>query len=106
MSETEVLEGRLLDEACELTLAELARACAVPAEAVVELVEEGILAPRGRSVAEWRFPGPSLARARTVLRLRADLGLDLAGAALVMELLDELRRLRRRVRRLERELGW
>ncbi|WP_293469970.1 chaperone modulator CbpM [Polaromonas sp.] len=40
-------------------------------------------------------------RARVALRLQTDLDVNLAGAALALELLDELDELRARVQRLE-----
>ncbi len=96
-----IMEGVLLDEECSLTLAELSRACAARGEWVMELVEEGILEPSGGTPAEWRFAAPSLQRARVVRNLQRDLGVNLAGAALVLDLLDEVERLRARLRRFE-----
>lgn len=95
----------LLDEATELTLRDLCAACDLHAEALVEMVEQGMLSPRGTTPASWRFPGTSLKRVRTAQRLQQDLGVNLAGAALALELLDELARLRARVRLLECQLG-
>jgi chaperone modulatory protein CbpM len=44
-------------------------------------------------------------RARRALRLQRDLDLNLAGAALALDLLDEVEILRERVRVLEYQLG-
>lgn len=97
----EILEGILLDEECSLTLAELSRACAMHGEWIMELVQEGVLEPQGGDVAHWRFGAPALRRARIVRNLQQDLGVNLSGAALVLELLEELETLRARLRRLE-----
>jgi len=97
----DILTGLLLDEECSLTLVELGRACMVHAEWIVELVDEGILEPRGRDTAHWRFSGPSLLRARTVMRLQKDLGINIAGAALVLDLMDEIEGLRAHLHVLE-----
>jgi len=96
-----LLDGEVLEEDVELTLAELCRACQVPAEQVFELVEEGLVEPLGREPARWRFHGVSLRRVRCALRLERDLGVNLAGAALALELLDELQAMRERLKRLE-----
>ena len=40
--------GIVPEEPADLTLADICRACAVQTEFVVELVEEGVLAPAGR----------------------------------------------------------
>jgi chaperone modulatory protein CbpM len=87
----------ILEEQTGLTLIEVCRACAVHAERIVELVEEGVLAPVGRETHLWRFSGAHLRRAAVALRLQRDLGVNLAGAALALELLDELEALRARL---------
>lgn len=104
--ETETIAGLVLDETGELTLAEISRACHIHAEFVLTLVEEGILQPRGRRPADWRFPAAALARARLALRLQQDLDLNLAGCALAIELLEQLRQANQRIANLERQLDW
>ncbi len=96
MSE-KILTGLIVDEEMTLTLAELSRACCVHAEWIVELVEEGILEAQSEAGSGWHFSGPSLRRARMAVHLQQDLGINLAGAALVLDLMDELESLRRRV---------
>lgn len=91
-----LLSGELIDEDMELSLAELCRACRVPAEQIVELVSEGVIEPLGQGPRHWRFHAISVRRVQCALRLERDLGVNLAGAALALELLEELERLRRR----------
>ncbi|WP_029524962.1 chaperone modulator CbpM [Polaromonas glacialis] len=95
------ITGLILEDQTELSLDDLCRACAAQAERIVELVDEGLLTPAGTAPGEWRFTGVHLHRARVALRLESDLGVNLAGAALALELLDELDALRERVQRLE-----
>ena len=95
------ITGLILEEQTELSLDDLCRACAAQAGRIVELVDEGLLTPAGMAPESWRFTGAHLHRARIALRLESDLGVNLAGAALALELLDELDTLRERVRRLE-----
>jgi len=90
----EILIGLVLDEESLLTITEICSACQVQTEWVVELVDEGILEPTGETSEHWNFSGISLQRARKVKRLQQDLGLNTAGAALVLELIDENERLR------------
>ncbi|HZD52035.1 MAG TPA: chaperone modulator CbpM, partial [Woeseiaceae bacterium] len=63
---------------------------------VIEMVEEGVIEPAGGKHAEWLFPGHSLVRARAALRLVRDLDLNWPGAALALDLLEELQRLQQR----------
>ena len=92
-----VLTGLNLDEEVTLTIDELSRACSMQVEWVISLVEEGVLEPDGRDLADWRCPGASLRRARIAARLQRDLGVNPAGAALALDLLDEIEALRRRL---------
>lgn len=100
---TETLSGILLDEQSELSLNEISRACSRSAEWIITLVEEGALEPSTniaqRQQTQWRFSGSALQRARTAMRLQRDLGINLAGVALAMDLLDEIEELRGRLRR-------
>jgi len=98
---TKVLSGIVLDEETVLSLGDLCNACSRHAEWVVELVDEGILQPVGRNQDQWRFPGTSLQRAHTAMRLQQDLEINLAGVALALDLMDEIESLRALVCRLE-----
>ena len=93
--EPTVFSGEILEENIYLTLDELSRVCAVERERIIELVEEGVIVATTTSSVEWRFPGDSLRRARVALRLQQDLGVNAAGAALAMELMEEIVALRR-----------
>ena len=84
-----------------LTLAEISRCCGVNTEEILVLIAEGVLSPRGSAQQEWRFGSTDLGRALSALRLERDLGVNAAGAALAIELLDEMQQLRDRVRILE-----
>ncbi|HFQ92190.1 MAG TPA: MerR family transcriptional regulator [Chromatiales bacterium] len=95
-----VVTGELLDESAWLSLGELARICSLDAEYLLEMVEEGVLEPRGSEMRAWRFPPASISRVRVVVHLRRDLGVNLAGAALALDLLDEMDRLHARLRSL------
>jgi chaperone modulatory protein CbpM len=88
----------ILEEQTQLTLADLCRACSVHAERIIDLVDAGVLEPQGREPARWIFVGDSLHRAIKALRMQRELNIDLAGAALALELLDEIALLRTRLR--------
>ncbi len=94
--------GDLLEEDAELSMQELCSACGLSEQQVVELVEHGVIDPLGGEPAQWRFVGVSLRRVRITRNLQRDLGVNTPGAALALELLEELERLRARLRRLEK----
>jgi len=87
------------------TVYEVSELCDVTLERVVAFVEFGVLHPQGRRLEEWRFPSHAILQARRAQRLQRDLELDLAGLALVMELLEDIAELRREVLRLRAQLA-
>ena len=95
------LSGTLLDERTVFTLRELCIACGVHAEIVIEMVEEGVLQPRGTDPADWRFPGSAVTRAQKALKFARDLRINWPGAALALDLLEEIERLRPHRRRMD-----
>ena len=80
----------LIDEQKTFTLAELCRCFAVEAELIEALVQQGILEPVGNRGRHWCFPASSLRRTRITLHLQRDLGVNLAGAALALDLLERI----------------
>ena len=88
----------ILEEQSELTLADICRACAIDDGVIIEMVEEGVLTPAGQTPAQWRFSGLHLQHARVAVRLQRDLGVNLQGAALALQLLEEMDLLRARLR--------
>ena len=97
--DTNALSGHIFDETTEITIVELCEVCSIEIALVDELIDEGILEPIGAGREERRFPYSSVRRTRTVVHLRRDLGLNLAGAALALELLDRIESLRTQLRR-------
>lgn len=93
------LSGPIFDETTEITIVELCEVCSIEIELIDEMVDEGILEPTGGDSEKRRFPYSSVRRTRTVVHLQRDLGLNLAGAALALELLDRIENLRAQLRR-------
>jgi chaperone modulatory protein CbpM len=85
----------LLDESVELSLEELCAACRLSEDLVMDIVAEGIVEPLGADRAQWRFSGVAVTRIQRVVRLQQDFDVNLPGAALALELLEEIERLRR-----------
>ena len=90
------VSGVVLDESVQFTLVELCCLCESNAEYIIELVDEGLLEPEGASTPDWRFDSRALTRLQKTIHLQRDLRINLAGAALVLDLLDEVEELRRK----------
>lgn len=96
MRPNEILAGVALDEAM-LTLDELARACAVEPHWVEVRVQAGLLRCAGDATSEWRFASTELARARRMVAVERDFDANEELAALVVDLIEEVQRLRARL---------
>ncbi len=92
--------GHVIEEASGFTLIELCQACGVEVDEVRVWVLEGMLEPVGQGPHDWCFAGGALRRARLATRLTHDLEVNAAGAALALDLLDEIAELRSRLNRL------
>lgn len=95
------LSVEILEEEVEWTQNELCQACEISVDQLAQFVEEGLIDPAGECPAEWHFHGTSLHRIRFARSVSRDLGVNTAGAALALDLLEEIERLKQRLRRLE-----
>lgn len=98
----EVREVRLVGDADWIAAGEFCRLCRLDLDAVIELADLGLVSPRGYSPEEWQLPAAALPRLAMAGRLMRDLGLNVSGAALAVELLEAQRDLERHIRHLER----
>ena len=85
--------GKLLEEEEQLTLMQLCRTCKTTPSLILELVQEGILDPKGQRVSTWRFSYTDIEKVRTVMHLLHDLRVNIPGAALALHLLEKVARL-------------
>lgn len=92
-----------------ITTQELRQRFDLSTEALVEIVEHGIVEPEGGYPADnpeqWSFDIQYVVTLRRAARLHRDLGIDWAGIALVLDLLEERERLRQENEMLQRRLG-
>lgn len=84
----------VLDDSTTWGITEICTLCRVEDELVHEMVNEGLVIPEGSSPENWRFNGLAVKRIQVTIRLQNDLRVNLPGAALVLDLLEELEELR------------
>lgn len=94
-------DAQLVGEAEWIAASEICRLCRLELQAVIELAELGLVSPRGYAPEQWQLPAAALPRLAVAGRLMRDLGINVSGAALAVELLEAQRDLERRIRRLE-----
>lgn len=93
---------RVVDDGEWIAAGELCRLCRLDLAAIAELADLGLVCPRGSSPDDWQLPAAAVPRLAMAARLMRDLGINVSGAALAVELLEAQRDLQRQIRRLER----
>lgn len=106
MAKHELLIITNYSEESRLTLEELCEICGIPVERVNEYISHAVITPTAGAVPqEWEFDLTQLRRIKTALRLQHDLEINLQGAALVLDLLQELEHLRAHAKLLEKHFS-
>lgn len=93
MNTTSITLGVCLADEHALDLEAFAAACGAEPAFVHRLVDEGLLQPATLQPA-WRFGGEELARVRRIRRLQRDFEANLQSVAVMLDLIDEIERLR------------
>lgn len=101
---TQVLEAHVLGEGDWIAVNEICQLCRLDLAAVLELAQLGIVSSRERTPGELQVAATALPRLRVAGRLMQDLGVNVSGAALALELIEARRELEKRLHRLERLL--
>jgi chaperone modulatory protein CbpM len=86
-------------DAQRLTIEELAHTARLHPNLIVSFVDFGLLEPVGRDGPRLLFDTSAVLRVRAIQRLRRDLGVNLAGVAVILDLTE-------RLRSMQRELDW
>ena len=97
MNTTSIAIGVHLTDEHALELQAFAAACGADEAFVRLLVDEGLVQPLAVQPA-WRFGGEELARVRRIRRLQRDFEANLQSVAVMLDLIDEVERLRAALR--------
>lgn len=98
MNTSPVVVGVCIADDHALDLEAFAAACGVTVEFVRLLVDEDLVQPTVQQPV-WRFSGEALARVRRIRRLQRDFEANLQSVAAMLELIDEVERLRAALQR-------
>ena len=100
MTHVSICSAVIVDEQAPVTIHELARCCEQQIEWVMTLVEHGVLPTLRQtdSPEVWVFASAAVTRARQVSRLQRDFEVNLDAAALMADLIQEVRHLRLQLR--------
>lgn len=77
-----------------MSLEEVTDSFGVTREVIYSIIDEGIVVVEGDET-DWQFDSEAIRQIRTVLQLERDLGVNLPGAALALQLLQEIEALKK-----------
>ena len=83
------------------SLIEVGVICGIKTDRLIAFVAQGIVPIDCSDPETWRFSESALLRLKKATRLHRDLGIEDAGLALALDLLDEITKLRRQIERLQ-----
>lgn len=100
MTQFTICTAVVVDDHAPVTIHELAQCCEQQIEWVMTLVEHGVLPALRRSAPPegWVFASAAVTRARQVARLQRDFEVNLDAAALMADLMQEVRSLKLQLR--------
>lgn len=88
-----------------LTLEDLAAAAGLRPEVVENLFECGLIEPSAMSASHPLFLPSAEERLRRIMRLRRDLGVNLAGVAVILHMREQIESLQRDLEQMRRRFG-
>ncbi len=90
-----IMAHEFMEDSQSLPLSEVLRLCAVDMTQLRQIVDESVVTPMRTDATEWEFSSTMIVRIKRVARLQSELDLNAHAAAIVLDLLDEVQRLRR-----------
>ncbi|KTD15043.1 chaperone modulator CbpM [Legionella israelensis] len=94
-------DKRKTDSGCEewfaLSMSEVSYSFGVGTEIIQEIIDEGIVTLKKDKHNQWQFDSESIRCIRMVLRLKQDLGVNIAGAGLALDLMKKIEQLQKAV---------
>lgn len=91
-------DAEIIDEHMNFDLIHFADSCGQPTEWVLQLLEYDILPTRAIHTEEHIFLGEDLSRARQAYRLQRDFDASFSAVAMMLDLIDEVQKLRKQIR--------
>lgn len=96
------MAGKVLSEEHELVFEDICEKCEVPKSKIFAYIEEGVVEVRCDEAKHWRFSEVSIVRIQQAHRLEQDLRLNPAGAALALDLMAKIEKLKNQLKRFQR----
>ncbi len=93
MSQDSILIGMLIEESETITYTEVCHKYNIPKKLLVEMMEHGLFSNKSMHVEQLNLNQKELRRIESAFRLHRDLGINLPGVVLAIELLEKIEKL-------------
>lgn len=104
MNKDDLVIGVLIEESTTISFIEVCQKYAIPEELLIEMIEEGLFPDHPADPKKITLNQKALQRIESAFRLHRDLGINLPGVALALELVDEMVSLRQELEILRKHL--
>jgi chaperone modulatory protein CbpM len=94
MNKDDILIGLLIEETTTFSFIEVCHKYNIPKQLLIEMVEQGLFPNQPTDPDQIALDQKALRRIESAFRLHTDLGVNLPGVALVLELLEEIQKMR------------
>lgn len=90
MADQTIIAGVLMDENTTISFVDVCQKCNISEDVLIEMIEHGLFPASTTAVKNIHIDQQTFTRIQSACRLQQDLGINLPGVVLVLELLDEL----------------
>ncbi len=94
MDDKTIVAGVLMDEQSTISFVDVCQKCNLSEEMLLDMIEHGLCNQQVVHLQTTYFDEKTLSRIQSACRIQHDLGINVPGVVLVLELLDELEQLR------------
>jgi chaperone modulatory protein CbpM len=104
MNQDNVLIGVLIEESMTISYTEVCHKYNIPESLLTEMMEHGLFSNKSTDIKHLKLNQKELHRIESAFRLHQDLGVNLPGVVLAIELLEKIERLDEELNILRRHL--
>ncbi|MGC1181707.1 chaperone modulator CbpM [Legionella sp.] len=94
MNKDNILIGILIEESETKTYTEVCHKYNIPEKLLMEMMEQGLFANQSTEIEQLKLNQNELHHIESAFRLHQDLGINLPGVVLAIELLEEIKKLK------------
>lgn len=100
-----LVSSEVVDETITFSFSQICKKYNVTEELLIEMMEHGLFQPKFSAHKEIHCDLQTMHRIAAALRLQHDLGINLAGVVLALELTDEIEKMRKELDLLHKYFG-